>query len=169
MVKAVTREWLLSQGACGPDLERSVQEFGETIAVSRATIQRASEFGINVLWAGCHLIGRATRNEFVQFTLDQRRPALEAMLGRAAPLQGAALRVAAAEAWQRWRETGDIQARSLATGLREAARDAALRDVSAEQAEEAALAAQRAISYAGMEQEAARAEQVEWLAERLMA
>ena len=159
----LTREWLLAQGACGPDLERSVKEFGETIAVSRVTIQRASEFGINVLWVGCRLIGQSTRNEFIDFTLNQRRAALETMLGRAAPREPDALRTAAVAARQKWSATGDIQARSLAIGLRDFARDGVLRDPSPNQAEESALAAQRAISYAGGDQAAAKVAQEEWL------
>ncbi len=167
-MKVVTRDWLAQRKACGPDLRRALATFGESIPVSAETMTRAEELGLNLLWLGCQMADEAVRREFVAFTLEQRLPALERLLEKVPPPGRKALRAAAATAWRRWAETEDIEARSLATALREAARDMGVRRPTPGQAQEAALAAQRAVSYAGMDQEAARQEQLEWLAGRLI-
>jgi len=167
-MRMVDAAWLEGLGACGPDLLRARDEFGPTIAVSRAVVGRARQLGINVLWAACRLAGGTMLADFVAFTLQQRKAGLDALLGRAAPQTTDALRALAAAEHGRWAETGEIAARSLAVALREAARDTALSEPTPEEAEEAALAARRAISYAGLDELAAAEEQLEWFAARLI-
>jgi hypothetical protein len=166
-VRTVQAEWLEAKGACGPDLRKALTEFGPRIAISRAVVTRARQLGINVLWAACQLADQIALAEFVAFTLRQRLAALEALMGIPAPPDPAALIEGAAEAWRVWSETGDIRARSLATALRQTARDMQLAAPSPADAEEAAVAAQRAASYAGFDESAVAEEQIEWFTARL--
>ncbi|KKN23179.1 hypothetical protein LCGC14_0907660 [marine sediment metagenome] len=161
----VTRRWLEDAGACGPDLRRSIEEFGEEIEATTAVVTAARAVGIDVLWAGCHLLDEAGRREFVAFTLAQRETAMTALFGEIPP--AAELPAKAREEWSRYEETAARPDRNRAVVLGEAARDAALSDPTAAQAHEAAAAARRAFSYAGLDEKEATDGQVSWLQQRL--
>jgi len=165
----ITRAWLGERKACGPDLDVVIREFGEDVQLTRANFERALSLGLNLLWLGCHLADRKTLSEFIVFTLGQREPALAALTAVPLPEDAPALRLRAVEAWGRWRRDSDLRARSEAIALREAARDQGLAaTATAAQAEEAALAALRAISFTTGESATAQRDQLEWLAERAL-
>ena len=162
--------WLRETGACTPQFLRFAERFGqEEIAVTAESVAAAREAGLDLLWIGTMLATPEQRRRFVTFTIEQRRAALEQLLGEpATSADELRLRELAAAAWADWCETGNIQARSLGIALREAARDMTVLAPSAEQARQAALAALRALSYSGEEdQRPFRLAQEDWLAAEL--
>jgi len=146
---------------------RFVAEFGEGAPLTAANVARAKARGMNLVWFFVRLADAALLAEFVAFTMTQRKAAVDVLLGRGAPADARSLKALAAVAHEDWAETGDVATRGRARALREAARDGALTEVGPVEAEEAAVAAQRAISYAGLDQAAAAEAQQDWLAARL--
>ena len=168
-MKTVSRDWLAERKACGDDLTAAVREFGGDIELSRTNFERALALGVNLLWLGCNLVDGKTLSEFVAFTLQQREPALAVLTSAPLPEGPLEQRLRAVEAWRRWGADADLGARSEAIALREAARDMTrAATVSPAEAEEAALAALRAVSFAFGDSGAARREQLDWLAERTL-
>lgn len=170
----INREWLNERKARPGETARAEATFGPDMAVTRANYERARAMGINLLWLGVRMTTPAQIGEFVEFTVAQRRAALiELATGLRGspplnPLDVSSAVQNAAEAEVEWGEGGGIAARSRMIAFGDLARDLELSKPTWAEAEESALAAQRAISYAGLDQEAAKREQIEWLASRLI-
>ena len=163
----------MQQGACGPDFERTRQEWGDHAGeinekITPALVEQARAAGVDMVWVACHIIDELGRAEFISFTLRQREEALEALLGSPLPADSAALREASRVSWAIAGETGDVRARSLALALRQAARDIEIIEPTPEQAQEAARAAERAVSYSGGDPATTKREQEDWLEARLI-
>lgn len=169
-MKSISRKWIEQQGACGPDYQRALEMLAgkDAEALVPALVDRARAAGVNLLWVGCRLLSSKQLSEFVAFTVAKRRSMLEILLGSAPPASSKALRAESRDEWGIWTSTGDVPARSRATVLRETARDMDNRSPTPAQAEEAALAALRAVSYAGEDQASARSELEDWLAQKLV-
>lgn len=165
----IRREAVRALGACGDDYKRAVEMFGDFVDLSPATVAQARAAGLNLLWMGVRLLDEPGRAAFMAYTLAERTRLLTVLLGASPPASAAGLRQAGDAAWQQWATTtpDDIDARSRATVLREAARDMEKQAPTPAELESAGLAVQRAASYAGEDQIPMRDAMVDWIVARV--